>query len=690
MLDIGATVGDYLLEEQIGRGGMGVVYRATQLSLGRAVAVKLITPRLADDPDYRERFKREARLSARIAHPNVVPVHQAEECDGHLFIAMHFVRGTDLCAVLDERGRFEPSEAVRIVEQVAAALDAAHELGLVHRDVKPGNVLLSGRTGAEHVYLTDFGLSKDIRATAGVTRTGDFVGTLDYVAPEQVQATRVDGRADVYALGCVLYELLTGAVPFDCDSDMAKLYAHMSEPAPRPSGRVPSLPAELDAVIERSMAKRREDRYSTAGEMAAAARSALTDHAVVPPAAAPAAAAAGHENPLARYAVLVVEDQPYQRRATLMLLRAIGVTTLSEAADGQAALDLLATVSPPDVIICDLQMPGMDGVEFIRQVAERGLASALVIASGLDRRVLEAVRAVSEACGLQVLGAVEKPLTARRLSKLLAAYRPPQPRGSGDPLPAVSGRMLAEALDRHEFTAVFRPFADVANGRISGAEVLARWPPSIPAATDVVPLLEAEQLTERFIDRLLALLCEELHALDRADRPIELWMAIPDAVLTDVSLADRVADRVRASRADPGRIVWILDSRALRPVPPVVLHVLTRLRVLGFGLCVDEFGTGPRPGDHLERLPLTAMRLAQDLVGGAHGDPVRVAMLQDVLDAAHELELRVLGDGCETAVDFELLLQLGCTHAQGAFISEPMAAAQLAEWVTRWSPAAAD
>jgi len=271
VLEIGAVIGDYRLEERIGRGGMGVVFRATQLSLGRSVAVKLITPELADDPAYRERFKREARLAARIAHPNVVPVHQAEEHEGHLFIAMHYVPGSDLRSFLKERGRLEPGEAVRIVEQVAAALDAAHELGLVHRDVKPGNVLLSGKKG-EHVYLTDFGLTKNISSTADITRTGAFVGTLDYIAPEQLRAARVDGRADVYALGCVLFQLLTGAVPFKRDSDPAKLYAHMSEPPPRASETDPTLPAGFDGVIQRSMAKSPDERYPTAGEMAAAAR----------------------------------------------------------------------------------------------------------------------------------------------------------------------------------------------------------------------------------------------------------------------------------------------------------------------------------------------------------------------------------------------------------------------------------
>ena len=275
MLDIGATIGDYRLEERIGRGGMGVVFRATQLSLGRQVALKLVAPELAEDPEFRERFKREARLAAGIDHPNVVPVHQAEEQDGHLYIAMRYVPGTDLHALLIARGRLEPADAVRILEQVASALDAAHEQGLVHRDVKPANVLLSGKAGKEHVYLTDFGVTKHIASAAGMTRTGAFVGTLDYVSPEQVQGAAVDGRADVYALGCLLYELLTGVVPFQRDSDAAKLFAHMSDPPPRPSERIALVDAALDAVVVQAMDKDPGERYPTAGEMAAAARAAV-------------------------------------------------------------------------------------------------------------------------------------------------------------------------------------------------------------------------------------------------------------------------------------------------------------------------------------------------------------------------------------------------------------------------------
>ena len=221
---------------------------------------------------------------------------------------------------------------------------------------------------------------------------------------------------------------------------------------------------------------------------------------------------------------------------------------------------------------------------------------------------------------------------------------------------------------------------------MSGAEALARWPDPIPPG-DVPALLEAEGLTARFVERLLVALCDEQHELERAGVEVDLWMPIPYAALADVALAGRLAELVRANGADPRRIVWALGARALRPDAPAALHVLTRLRVMGFGLCLDDFGTGHPTLEQLERIPLTGVRLARHLVSGARDDPARVALLQDAIDAAHGLGLPVVGDGCETAADFELLLEIGCGHGQGAFIGEPVAAGGLAGWARNWSPA---
>ncbi|MGH2823614.1 MAG: serine/threonine-protein kinase, partial [Thermoleophilaceae bacterium] len=242
----GAVVAGCRVEAVVGRGGMGVVYRATQLSLERPVALKAIAPELAGDPTFRERFKRESRIAASIEHPNVIPVYEAGEGEGVLYLIMRYVEGTDLRALIDAEGGLAPERATRIVAQVAAALAAAHRRDLIHRDVKPANVLIDAGGERDHAYLTDFGIARHAAATSGLTRTGSVIGTLDYLAPERIQDQGGDGRSDVYALGCVLFEALTGTLPYARDNDVAKMYAHLSAPVPSARSLTPGVPEELD------------------------------------------------------------------------------------------------------------------------------------------------------------------------------------------------------------------------------------------------------------------------------------------------------------------------------------------------------------------------------------------------------------------------------------------------------------
>jgi len=254
---------NHRIEGLAGRGGMGVVYRAIDLDLDRTVALKVIAPALADDPDFRARFVAESKAAASIEHPHVIPVYYAGEREGVLFIVMRYVDGPDLRALVRAEGRLDEGRAARVVAQVGGALDAAHSHGLVHRDVKPANVLL----GAEdHAYLTDFGLTKRAASTAGLSRTGGWVGTLGFVAPEQIRGERVDARTDVYALGCVLVHALTGGPPFVRDSDEATLWAHLHAPPP-----VDRVPEAFAGLVERALAKDPEDRFPSAGDLGRAA-----------------------------------------------------------------------------------------------------------------------------------------------------------------------------------------------------------------------------------------------------------------------------------------------------------------------------------------------------------------------------------------------------------------------------------
>jgi serine/threonine protein kinase len=277
VLSPGTEFAGYRIEEMVGRGGMGVVYRAVDSTLERTVALKVIAPQHTEDPAVVSRFKSEAKLAASIDHPNVVTIYSAGEREGVLFLAMRFVPGTDLHAILHEHRSLDLPRIKRIVEQVASALDAAHARGLVHRDVKPANILLTGAGENEHAYLTDFGITKRLGAsTADLTRSGHWVGTADYVAPEQIRGLGIDARTDVYSLGCVVHEMLTGHRPYEKDSVVATLWAHVSDPPPAPCAYRPELLPNFDSVIAQATAKVPDERFSSAGALSTALAGAIS------------------------------------------------------------------------------------------------------------------------------------------------------------------------------------------------------------------------------------------------------------------------------------------------------------------------------------------------------------------------------------------------------------------------------
>ena len=278
-LAAGDEFAGYRIESRLGRGGMGILFLALEPALERRVALKLIAPEAAADEVFARRFAEESRIAASIEHPNVVPIYAAGEEGGVPWIAMRYVPGSDLGRRIAQQGRLDPARAAGLIAQVGNGLDAIHAAGLVHRDVKPANVLLDG----EHAYITDFGVARNVATQSGLTQTGRFVGTLDYVAPEQISGEPIDARVDVYALGCLLFKLLTGEVPFPREGEAARLYAHLNDPPPAPSLYVPSVTMALDDVVLRAMSKSPGDRYPSAGDLGRAASAALSGTAVSVP-----------------------------------------------------------------------------------------------------------------------------------------------------------------------------------------------------------------------------------------------------------------------------------------------------------------------------------------------------------------------------------------------------------------------
>jgi serine/threonine protein kinase len=276
---VGAEIAGYRLESVLQRGGMSVVYAAEHIRMKRRVALKILATELADDDRFRERFLNESRMAASIDHPNIVPIYDAGEENGVLYIAMHYVAGSDLKALIAREAPLEIGRCVSIMVQIGGALGAAHARGLIHRDIKPGNILVVLRPGPDspdHIYLSDFGLTKHNESHSALTPTGQFLGTVDYVAPEQIEGNPVDARADIYSLGCVFCELLTGIAPFVKDDDVATLWAHLQQEAPRVSEQRPDVPTAFDEVVATALAKSPDDRYDGCRAFVSAIRAAAT------------------------------------------------------------------------------------------------------------------------------------------------------------------------------------------------------------------------------------------------------------------------------------------------------------------------------------------------------------------------------------------------------------------------------
>ncbi len=381
--------------------------------------------------------------------------------------------------------------------------------------------------------------------------------------------------------------------------------------------------------------------------------------------------------------VLVVEDHDFQRRTLVQILGSLGVGWVDAAADGAAALERLTRKPTPDIIICDIDMPGMDGVELVRHVSARDPGSAIVITSGLDTSVLRAVGALGSGYGLEVLGALAKPLTARRLRDVLSSFTPrrclPPDDGPGVP---VTGDDVRHALATGVLTAHFQPRLDLATGELSAVVATPRWPSPdrglIPPST-FLPVAAQAQLLGALTDHLLRVSSALLADADVLKPGVAVVVPLPRPSLRDVALADRWAEIMSHHRIERSQVVAAVEVRD-DPAGPTVLDVMTRMRLKGFGLAQHGFDGGPAAFDHAQRLPLTQVALASRLVSGAGAERHRRDLLETALDAARPLGLPVVADGCDSEADFEMLLALGCREVQGEYLGAAMPADQLHQW----------
>jgi protein kinase-like protein len=419
---IGSIVAGHRIDALVARGGMGVVYRVTHLSLGTERALKLIAPELAADEQFRARFRREWRTAASIDHPHAIPIHDAGEANGHLYIAMRYVHGTDLRQLIAERGALDVGLAARVLSQVTSALDAAHGLGLIHRDIKPANILVEGIDDEPHAYLTDFGLSKHASSTIQLTGTGHWLGTVDYVAPEQAQGQPVDARTDIYGLGCVLFQAITGEVPYPRNNDVAKIFAHVNDPVPSLTAVAPHVPPALDEVVQRAMAKDPDRRYPSAGDLGRAAVAAAEGRSPSEPERTVARGEAAHGSRVRRGTLaskLRRRSRPYAATGlvlALVLAAAAIVGTLSDGGDDPVVRrtgNALAAYQLQVGQICS-DLGALD-----RRTARR--------APRYQRR-LEAAKDVPALRGLMIAETQQRSTAANALSSRLAGLDPPSAR----------------------------------------------------------------------------------------------------------------------------------------------------------------------------------------------------------------------------------------------------------------------
>lgn len=385
--------------------------------------------------------------------------------------------------------------------------------------------------------------------------------------------------------------------------------------------------------------------------------------------------------------VMVVEDHGFQRRMALRLLSELGVGRLSEAADGLGALQALDAARPPDVLLVDLDMPGMDGIEFISHVARGQLARAVVVASALDAALLHTVQTMARAYGLRVLGSVEKPLTRDKLAAVLATFDDERHAHDVDEEIEISVPAIREAIARGEIGPWFQPQVELSNGKPVAMEALARWrrpDGCIVRPKHFIALIEREGLAGELTDHMLVQACRWKHYWDQRGLRLKLAINVSPRALGDDTAADRYQDMVRRQGVAPHEVVLEITESSVMADPARGLGILARLRLKGFGLSIDDFGTGYSSLSQLSQIPFTELKIDRGFVSGVQSQPRKRAVIEASLELARKLDLNVVAEGVETVEQWQMLAELGCGMAQGNLIAPPVAGKELVDAIGSW------
>lgn len=696
----------YEIRSVLGEGGFGVIYNALDRNLGQPVAIKEFFPTnlarrgangsLVVDLDGRnafewglKRFVDEARILASLRHPGIVRVLSVFEANGSAYIAMEMERGDTFGKALESGLVSEEPMLLRLVSKLLSGLGHLHEAGIVHRDLKPDNVMI--RPDKTPVIL-------DLRAARALTIGSNpmtAVLTRGYAPFEQYDESGTENRqgpwTDIYSLGALLYRAVTGQPPPDAMDRANALLRGDEDPCKSAVDLCVGKYSEgFLKAIDASLQFSAEDRPQSVASWSKLfpAPEPLEEPAglVTNPHITRGSTTSGVEATPIDLQVLVVDDEPVARNLASRVLKRVGVRDVAMVDSGAAALEWVSNHGVPQVLVCDLDMPQMDGLELLRHLAERRQRPAVVLVSAYDQSVLRAARTLARAHGLTVLGSVEKPINPRFVRRLLEEFQIRRNEVEEGPPTVLSPLELTDGLADGRLEVVYQPLVWVADNRLAGMEALARWrhpvhgvlgPSAFIGVAEEVGVMN--QLTDQVMDAALEA-CGNW-CLRGPEMPVCINISVESL---DLDLPERIVGSAEAYGMSPELITLELTENRVMKNAAAALEGLTRLRLKHVGLAIDDFGTGYSSLEQLSKVPFTRLKIDRAFVTGAASDPATFAILESSAELGANLGMELVAEGVESQADWDTAASVGCDIVQGYFVARPMDAEDVPGWATRW------